>query len=216
MYKDGDEEAVLAVLLGWYDGHDPRELLEQELIAAVRPGDGGETFLELQSTFRPVAETLEFGQTNFGFLAVRVAKSISEHFGGGRITSSEGKTGEAAIFGQAARWMDYSGPVRPAEGGRDLVVEGITYCDHASNPNHPARWHVREDGWMGASVCIAGPVQTSRREPLQLRYLLHAHRGPVDSARADDLGSEFAARPGYRVSRSREKHKQYTIERSAQ
>ena len=61
-YQDGDEEAVLAVVLGWYGGRDPRELLEQELIAAVRPGPGGETLVELQATFRPASETLEFGR----------------------------------------------------------------------------------------------------------------------------------------------------------
>src|SRR4051794_10336663 len=65
-YHDGDEAAVLGVLLGWNDGHDPKDLLEQELIAALSPGSDGETFLELQATFRPAAETLEFGKTNFG------------------------------------------------------------------------------------------------------------------------------------------------------
>ena len=54
---DGDAEASLAVLLGWYDGHDPRELLEQELVAGVRPGPDGETFLEVQATFRPTRGT---------------------------------------------------------------------------------------------------------------------------------------------------------------
>ena len=70
---DGDDEALLAMQLGWFDGHDPVALIEQELVAAVRPGPRGETFLELQATFRPQAESLELGQTNFGFLAVRVA-----------------------------------------------------------------------------------------------------------------------------------------------
>jgi hypothetical protein len=60
-YADGDEEAAMAVQLGWYDGHDPQPLVEQELIAAVRPGGEGETLLELQASFRPRAESLEFG-----------------------------------------------------------------------------------------------------------------------------------------------------------
>src|SRR5262249_13774114 len=68
--QDG-EEAAMAVSLGWSDGHDPRDLLEQEVIAALRPGPDGETFVEIQSTFTPTAQTLELGQTNFGFLAVR-------------------------------------------------------------------------------------------------------------------------------------------------
>ena len=217
-YQDGDQEAVLAVLVGWYDGHDPRELLEQELIAAVRPGPEGETQLELQATFRPTSDVLEFGQTNFGFLAVRVAKSISEYFGGGRLTDSEGRTGEPAIFGRAARWMDYSGPVQPAaagSGAERIAIEGITYFDHPSNPGHPVRWHVREDGWMGAAVCLEGPLETTRAAPLTLRYLLHAHAGAIDRQRAEAMAAEFAARPGFRVSKSTKKHTQYAVERAA-
>jgi hypothetical protein len=57
-YQDGDKEAVIAMLLGWYDGHDSKELLQQEVVAAVLPGPDGETFLELQSTFTPVAESM--------------------------------------------------------------------------------------------------------------------------------------------------------------
>lgn len=206
-YQDGDDEALLGFLLGWYDGHDPKELLEQQLLVAARPGPDGETFLEFQSTFRPQAESLEFGQTNFGFLAVRVAKNISEHFGGGRLTSSTGKIGEPAIFGQPATWMDYSGPV-PAGG-----TEGITYFEHPSNPGQPTRWHVREDGWMTASVCMSAAVQTTRTQPLVLRHLLHAHRGPIDKARAEEISREFAARPALEAVKATVKHNHFTIRR---
>src|SRR5205823_1710087 len=83
--------------------------------------------------FRPTAEALEFGKTNFGFLAVRVAKNLSAHFGGGTITGSAGDRGEPAIFGKRARWVDYGGPVPNGE------VEGSTYSDHPFNPGHPAQ-----------------------------------------------------------------------------
>ncbi len=208
-YQDGDEEAAMAVVLGWYDGHDPRELLEQELVAGLRPGPDGETFLELQSTFRPAADSLEFGKTNFGFLAVRVAKNLSAYFGGGVITSSVGATGEPAIFGKPARWMDYSGPV--PKGG----VEGITYFDHPSNPGFPVHWHVREDGWMGAAVCLNGPLLTTRKQPLVLRYLLHAHRDQVAPDRAGQIEKEFAARPRFEVVKATAKHTQFAVRRAA-
>ncbi|HUG93940.1 MAG TPA: PmoA family protein [Planctomycetaceae bacterium] len=211
VYEDGDDEARLAVRLGWYDGHNPEELLEQDLIALVRPGPQGETFLELQSTFRPRAESLEFGQTNFGFLAVRVAKSVSAHFGGGTLTDSEGRSGEPAIFGRQARWMDYSGPVDGLERGAAALVEGITYFDHPANPGHPQHWHVREDGWMGAAVCLDRPVTTTRAEPLALRFLLHAHRGGLDAARADEIAREFSGWPRYEVGRSNARHRQYEL-----
>ncbi len=208
-YQDGDDEASMGVLLGWYDGHDPKGMLDQEVVAGVRPGADGETFVELQSVFRPAAETLEFGQTNFGFLAVRLAKNLSVHFGGGSLTSSEGAVGEPAIFGKPARWVDHSGSVPKGE------TEGITYFDHPRNPGYPVHWHVREDGWMGAAVCLQGPVTTTRKDPLRLRYLLHAHRGSVAPRRADQIARDFAASARYEVVPARVKHQQYAIERAA-
>lgn len=206
-YHDGDGEAVIAMQLGWYDGHDPRELLQHEVVAALRPGPHGETFLELQSTFRPTSELLEFGKTNFGFLAVRVAKNISEYFGGGQLTNSDGRQGEPEIFGKCASWVDYSGPAPDGE------VEGITYFDHSANPGYPSHWHVREDGWMGASVCMHEPISTTRNEPLVLRYLLHVHRGKVDPNRANRIAADFNDRSPFAVGRSQEKHRQYEAKR---
>jgi hypothetical protein len=206
-YQDGDDEAAMASLLGWYDGHDPKELLEQELIAAIRPGSDGETLLELQASFRPSGDTLEFGKTNFGFLAVRVAKGLSEHFGGGVLTNSNGAKSEAAIFGKQAKWMDYSGPVPKGD------MEGITYFDHPDNPGHPAYWHVREDGWMGASVCMQNALVTTKKQPLTLRYLLHAHKEGLSVERAAKVAKEFAERKRFEVVKSKAKHQQYIIQR---
>lgn len=208
-YQDGEAEAAMAVRLGWYDGHDPKELLEQDLFAAVAPGPDGETFLEIQTTFRPAAETLEFGKTNFGFFAVRVSKAISAFFGGGTLTSSAGGTGEPAVFGKPAAWMDYSGE---QPGGHK---EGVTYFDHPTNPGHPSAWHVREDGWMAASVCFAAARTTTKKEPLTLRYLLHAHRGPLDAKRADEVLRAFDKRSPLELVKAPAKHTAYGLRRKA-
>ncbi len=207
-YHDGDDEAVMAASLGWYDGHDPRALLDQQIVAAIRPGLGDGTLLELQSTFRPQAESLEFGKTNFGFLAVRVAKNIPEHFGGGRLTSSSGAINETNIFGKPAEWMDYSGPV-PAGG-----QEGITYFDHPTNPGFPAHWHVREDGWMGASTCMHESLVTSRAKPLVLRFLLHVHKAPLNADQAKRIAKDFADSSSFEVVKANVKHQQYSVRRS--
>ncbi|REJ92594.1 MAG: hypothetical protein DWQ34_00530 [Planctomycetota bacterium] len=218
VYEDGDEAAAMAVLLGWYDGHDAEPLVEQELIAFLRPaGESGYT-LETHSTFRPVAEQIEFQQTNFGFFAVRVARSISTHFGGGQLTNSEGAVGEPDIFGKPARWMDYSGPM-PADSdakARASVIEGITYFDHPSNPGFPNSWHVREDGWMGCSPCMHSSLTTTRDQPLVLRYLLHVHSGELDAMYAEEIAEEFSSRPSCRVVKSTAPHQQFKIERISQ
>jgi hypothetical protein len=206
-YQDGEFEAVMAVRLGWFDGHDPRELLDQELVAAVRGTADRETVLEVQSTFRPTAASLEFGRTNFGFFAVRVSRELSAYFGGGRITSSTGATGEPALFGKPAAWMDSS------NGDVGGVAEGITYFDHPTNPGHPTPWHVREDGWMAASVCFTGSRTTTRNAPLTLRYLLHAHRGMLDPKRAADTFDDFGKRPPFELVKAPTKHTAYAARR---
>ena len=212
-YSDSDTEAVMATALGWYNAAG-QELMEQEMVAALRPGPAGEVFLELQSTFTPVAEKVTLEQSNFGFLAVRLAKGIATYWGEGEITSSEGAKDEPEIFGQSAAWIDYSGAVsRRVKGKREAVTEGITYFDHEDNPSYPSHWHVREDGWMGASICRHEAIVVERDKPLRVRYLLHAHRGSVNAAAANRLAEILNGRPAFRVSKSKRKHRQFEVSR---
>ena len=209
-YQDGAEESAMAVTLGWF-APDGKELMEQDLIVALRPLEQGEFTLELQSEFRPAAGLAEvkLGKTNFGFLAVRVAKSISEHFGGGLLTNSAGHVHEKDIFGQPAEWMDYSGPVPPTG-----QAEGITYFDHPSNLRYPSKWHVREDGWMGASFCMEEGMKILSTQPLRLRYLLHAHAGPLDPVHARKIQADFANRPPLETVKHVGNHARWDIRRA--
>ncbi len=209
VYEDGDERATMAVELNWQDGSG-RSLLNQELVAAVSADNEGGCFLELHSRFSAVNEQVRLGQTNFGVLGVRVAKSLSAHFGGGRITSSEGGTDEPTILGQFARWVDYSGPVAGKTGA---ATEGITYFDHPRNPHYPAHWHVRADGWMGASLCRLNDIVVNGETPLTVRYLLHAHTGSPDPAFADSLAEAFGHSPGYSINQSDQPHQQFELTR---
>ena len=211
-YQDGDDEAVMAVKLGWFDVNRPHPLLQQELVAAVRPGPAaGETCLELQASFLAVDGSVEFRTSNFGFVGVRVARSIAVHFGGGMLTDSEGRQGEQAIFGNEARWMDYSGPV--GSDGRH-VVEGITYFDHPQNAGYPSAWHVREDGWMCCSACMNNSLAVEPGKPLQLRFLLHAHGGAVNRASAETVASQFARTNSWQVKPSSRPHVQFEVGRA--
>lgn len=209
-YDDSEDSCRMAVELGWFDGHDPAPLLKQEMICEVRPlAEKNEYTLEIQSRFIPVSESLEFEKTNFGFLAIRVAKSISAVFGGGVLTGSDGTQTEKNLFEKSARWIDYSGPTNRQR----TQFEGITYLDHSSNPGQPTGWHVRDDGWLCASPCMKSSITTTKQEPLTLRYLLHVHAGPVQPKTADTLYSEFSARPPMRLIKGKVPHTRWQVVR---
>jgi hypothetical protein len=68
---------------------------------------------------------------------------------------------------------------------------------------------------MGASVCLDGPITTTKKSPLALRYLLHAHVGPAKVDRATTTLKDFAARTKFEVVKSTKKHQTWDVRRSA-
>lgn len=214
-YQDGHTEAVMASRCGWYDAAG-NEVMEQDTIAALITMNDNEHALEIQFTMRPPmnASVVTLGKTNFGFLAVRVAKTLSVHFGGGTLRNSEGQIDEQNIFGKQARWVDYSGPIVVGLGTKRMTVtEGITYFDHPKNPRYPTGWHVREDGWMGASFCMKTDVRITHDKPLTLRYLLHAHSADYSQERAKSVHVAFASRSKLEIIKSQRPHRQYEVRR---
>ena len=160
----------------------------------IEPAAHGGFALDLQSRLESSGgEPVELGKTNFGFLGVRVAKTMSEQFGGGRLMDAHGSVGEPAVLGKPGPWVDYSGASAAAG------PEGICFMDHPSNPGHPVRWHVRADGWMGASFNRDSASGVARGHPLVLRYRLLVHPGQPSHG---DLAREwgiYAATPAYVV-----------------
>ena len=182
---DDGAAATLAARATWVDA-DGKALLVDERVWTLAPvvgtaGEGGfgELTLDLDLTLAPAGPPVTLGKTPFGLLAVRVAKTMGVYDGGGRITNSEGGTGEADIFWKKARWCDYSGPAAPG------AVNGITLFDHPKNPGHPTAWHVRGDGWMGASVTQGEALEITKEKPLALRYRVWVHAGACEPAKAE-------------------------------
>ena len=183
---------LVAELDWWAHG---RAVLRQELTIVIEPSKYNGYALDLQSRFEsPDGSPVELGRTEFGFLGVQVAKTMSEQFGGGRLTDARGLRGETAIMGTASRWVDYSGPSTPGK------IEGICVMDHPSNSNQPAHWDVRGDGWMGASFNRESTHGVARDHDLSLRYRLVVHAGYAEPNVLNPAWDAFARSPAYAIS----------------
>gem|GEM_PF-1877822 len=188
--QDGSDFAAATVESQWWAGG--RAILNQTTTYALVPIDGTRHSLDIQFELASVkGQVVELGKSNFGLLGVRVAKSISEQFGSGRLMNSDGAIGEPAIFGKPARWVDYSGATGPGH------IEGVCYMDHPSNPRYPSSWHVRRDGWMIASFTLAEAWTIADGHPLSLRYRLLAHSGIAQPQRLERSWQEFSETAGY-------------------
>ncbi len=163
------------------------------------------TFYKSAGDFRLIDVDLDFapagpgpvtlGKTPFGFLAVRVAGSMTVFDGGGEILNAGGDRNEQGAHRKRAAWIDLSGPVAPGKWG------GIAVLDHPGNPDHPTRWHCRNDGWAGASVCMDRPRTIKPPEKLKLLYRLHLHRHNAKKAQVARRYEEYRARPVVRLGR---------------
>ena len=190
---DGDEVAFVEAENAWLQ-KDGSPVLHELRRTAVRVLENGEWILEIDVQLESRSGEVELGQTAFGLLAVRMAKTIGVKDGGGTIRNSEGGVDEAGCFRKPARWVDYSGPIAPG------TSEGITLFDHPSNLNYPVPFHVRDDGWMGAALTLPDAHTIRLGEPLRLRYALYVHAGipafeQIESRWKAFSGSEFAPFP---------------------
>jgi len=185
---DGLDTGAIIVRNRWLTP-DGRAVLEERRTLLLTMLDGDERYLDVRLELTPVEGAVTFGKTPFGFLGVRVAKTMSTHDGGGAIRNAEGAVNEEAVLWQRARWVDYSGPVTPH------IHNGIAFFDHPANPRFPTYFHVRGDGWMGAALCFERPFVLEARQTLSLQYRLYAHGPDADTETIEAHWRRFAAEP---------------------
>jgi hypothetical protein len=146
-------------------------------------------FLDVHIRVRGAAgRSLTFGDTDDGGFGFRLSDAFREDRGA-RLRNSEGGEGTKAIWGKAARWVDYAAVI----GG---VPAGVAVFDHPSNLRHPTQWHAR-----GYSLCAANPFAArsfNKSAPdgaftlppdrvLDLRYRVLIHEGPCEPDRIETL-----------------------------
>jgi len=191
---DTDDSASLTSLQHWIpDDGIGRPMIAERRRIEVRPLAGNDYLIVIDLELSALEKDRTIEKTPFGLVGVRMRKSIGVHDGGGRILNSEGAVNEKGIAGDGvnpvhwkpARWCDYAGPVTPT------ASEGIALFDHPQNPNHPSVFHVRNDGWMGASLTFDKPLTLEVGKPLRLRYGLYVHDKLLDIPAIDAQWQAF-------------------------
>lgn len=183
-YEDGDKACSITTENQWVADTNKVLLLETRKVTAL-PLEDSEWFMIIDMEFKANDKPVTLGKTPFGMIGVRMAKTIGVNDGGGTIRNSEGAVNEKEVFWNRARWVDYSGPIASRK------QEGITLFDHPDNPNFPSHFHVRNDGWMGASLTFDAPRTIQLDKPLHLRYGLYIHSDMKPKNKIEAIWKQF-------------------------
>lgn len=167
-FEDMGESSLAITENEWVTTEGKVLLLETRRVTVCLLEDS-EWLLIIDMELKAADRAITLGKTPFGLIGVRMAKTIGVNDGGGTIRNSQGGVNEKEIFWKRAKWVDYSGPVT------NQRIEGVTLFDHSDNPNFPTYFHVRNDGWMGASLTFDGPRTLEPGKPLHIRYGLYVH-----------------------------------------
>ena len=142
--------------------------------------------IDLHASVVPIT----FGDTKEGLFGVRVADSIAEKRGGGRISNAKGKAGEKECCGRVSAWCDYSGTVEGEPVGIALFA--------GPNNSSPTCWNCRGYGLMSANPFnragsgpltgkgekdIGSHVRLDKGAHLKLRYGMFIHVGDATEGR---------------------------------
>jgi len=142
-------------------------------------------------------EQLTFRDTKEGTFGIRLATSMTEEKGGGRMVNAEGKETEKNVWGKRSAWVDYCGPV-------DGQTVGVAIFDNPGNPRHPTYWHSRAYGLHAANIFGVrdftgdktqdGSLTVEPGKPLRFRYRVVIHPGDTAAAGIANLYKQYASR----------------------
>jgi hypothetical protein len=141
-------------------------------------------------------EKLTFRDTKEGTFGIRLATSMQEDKGSGRMTNAEGGRTEKNVWGKRSAWVDYCGPV-------DGQTVGVAIFDNPANPRHPTYWHSRAYGLHAANIFGVhdftgdakqdGSMTIEPGQPLRFRYRVVIHPGDTSAAGIAGLYKKYAS-----------------------
>ena len=132
-----------------------------------------------QGVFKAGSEPLVFGDQEEMGLGVRVATSMTEK-NGGRILSSDGKTGAKETWGKKAQWIDYS---KTLDGKRTGILLMPDKNNLQSSWFHNRDYGLMVANYFGNQAFTGGKPSVIRIEPnrsMTLRYGIYWYESAVE------------------------------------
>jgi putative membrane-bound dehydrogenase-like protein len=105
----------------------------------------GGRFIDYKVSIHASEREITFQDSKEGSMSIRThpALRLQGKVAKGSAVNSGGVKGKA-VWGKAAKWVNYWGPV-------DGKTVGIAIFDHPDNPRHPTTWHARDYGLIAAN-----------------------------------------------------------------
>ncbi len=139
-------------------------------------------------------EKLTFGDTKEGTFGIRLATSMTEDKGKGKMVNAEGGQTQKEVWGKRSPWVDYDGPV-------DGKTVGVAIFDNPANPRYPTYWHSRAYGLFAANpfgvrdftsdTSKNGSLTVEPGHSVRFQYRVIIHPGDTREAHIAELFEDY-------------------------
>ena len=190
--QGGPQSGVISARFTLEDSNN--RVLGEEIQTYTFRGDERRNIIYGEYVISAGADPIVFGDTKEGTFAVRLNADLSTPHD--HMLNSHGATGEPAIWGKPADWVNYSGIVR----GKTV---GVVAFDHPSSFRHPTTWHARAYGLLAANPFAAreftndekqdGSWTLPERKSLTFRYGVVIYDGEYTPAQLAEMYREYAS-----------------------
>ena len=137
-----DGQALIVSRNSWMQGE--KRILSDTTEIRAGTAKGGR-FIDYKVSIHASEREITFQDSKEGSMSIRThpALRLNGKVAKGSAINSGGVKGKA-VWGKAAKWVNYWGPV-------DGKTVGIAIFDHPDNPRHPTTWHARDYGLIAAN-----------------------------------------------------------------
>ena len=178
----------------WLD-RSGRQVCDDERVVRFYATRAARIF-DFEVTLKATTGSVTMGDNKDGVFGIRLAGPMAVTANqGGQILNSRGLKDRAA-WGQAAEWVDYTGPV----GG---MTAGIAILNQPTSFRFPTTWHVRDYGlfaanpfgWHDFGQPNSGDYTIPRGESIRLAYRVVLHDGTTQEAGIGAIYHAYANPP---------------------